>query len=278
MFRTRPFMAMPQALVLARTTLKLALGLFVLSFFLGYQPTFGFPPIKSVTVHAQAEQSQSVESQKLPLVFQLPHPGYLTTRFSSWHPGIDIPTGFGMPIKPIEEGVVTSAQFSFFGYGMMIEIDHGHDYKSLYAHLNRMFVKEGDKVSKDSLLGEVGLTGRTTGPHTHLEVSKNGVKIDPLTILPPIRQNPEAQDFVARATPSARLASEAKQAQFVGGPTKTPTLGNTKIEPISTPAQEVKKEEPKPTQPLTASDKLDLQKVFSFPASTSTPKLSFLNF
>lgn len=270
MFRTRPFLAMPQALVLARTAFKLALGLFFLSFFLGYQPTFGFPPIKSSEVHAQAaEQTQTVEPAAVPIVFQLPHPGYISTHFSSWHPGIDLPTGFGMPIHPIAEGTVINTQFNFFGYGMMVEVDHGHGYKSLYAHMNRIYVKNGDVVGKDSLLGEVGLTGRTTGPHTHLEVSKEGVKIDPVTILPPIRQAPEAQDFVSYATPASASAQLASVGQATGGPTKLPTLGNTQIQPKSTPTPEVKKEEPKVIAPVTTVDKLDIQKILSAPAKPS---------
>ena len=70
-------------------------------------------------------------------------------------------------------------------------VTHPDGLQSQYAHMGRIFVKAGQAVTPTNTLGEVGLTGRTSGPHTHLEVSKDGRLIDPLTILPSIADYPD---------------------------------------------------------------------------------------
>ncbi len=104
------------------------------------------------------------------------HPVFHDYRF---HSGLDITTEEGTPIYAAAEGVV-----EFTGnrgtYGRAIEIDHGYGYKTLYAHLSASLVKEGEKVKRGSLIGRVGRTGVTTGPHLHYEVIKNGVHINPI--------------------------------------------------------------------------------------------------
>src|SRR5205823_5385158 len=97
----------------------------------------------------------------LPDSFDLPHPGYLTTPYSSYHPGIDIATGLGMPIHPIGKGTVVDVGFNFWGLGLTVTVDHGQGYKSLYAHMGKIYVNKSQQVSKADILGEVGLTGRT---------------------------------------------------------------------------------------------------------------------
>src|SRR3989344_4901487 len=70
---------------------KIALGVLLLSFFINYQPAFTFPPIKKNLAQAQTfEQVQTITPDSLPFTFQLPHPGYMSTPFTSYHPGIDI--------------------------------------------------------------------------------------------------------------------------------------------------------------------------------------------
>lgn len=168
----------------------------LLSFLLGYHPTLDLPPITRSITYAEAEQTQKIDKASLPIGFQLPHPGYLSTSYSSYHPGVDIASGLGMPIKPIAAGKVTVAGFNFWGLGLMVEIDHGHGYKSTYGHMGKLYVKKDQEIKPDTLIGEVGLTGHTTGPHTHLEVTKENEKIDPLSILPPIRKQPTNEDFL----------------------------------------------------------------------------------
>lgn len=188
----------------ARLSKQIALGLVLLILLSTYQPAFKLPPVtQSVAVAEQLEQTQAIDAGSLPIGFQLPHPGYLSTPFSNYHPGIDVASGLGMPMKPIAGGKVITSGFDIWGLGLMIEIDHGYGYRSIYAHLGKLYVKKDQEVKETELIGEVGLTGHTSGPHTHIEVSKDGKKINPLAILPPIRKMPIAEDF--QATGSAKL-------------------------------------------------------------------------
>lgn len=184
MLKGLPFVVLPIVPNLSRISAKIALGVVALTFLLGYQPTLTIPPIKQTAVLAQTEQTPTIEAKSLPFTFQKPHPGYLSTYFSNYHPGIDLAAGLGMPVKPIAPGIITEAGYSLWGYGLMVEIDHGQGYRSLYAHLGQIYVKKGQNISGSDLLGIVGLTGHTTGPHTHLEVNRDNKKIDPLLILP----------------------------------------------------------------------------------------------
>ena len=137
-----------------------------------------------------SEEKAEIISSSFSKPLILPHPGYLSTRFSFYHPGIDIATGLGMLIHPIINGEVTEAGFNIFGLGNYVIIAHENGFKSKYAHLGKIYVKLGDKVTSEKILGEVGLTGRTSGPHTHLEITLNGSFVDPLKLLPEISDMP----------------------------------------------------------------------------------------
>src|SRR3989344_1219960 len=187
MFTARPSFGLPKLTNFARIPARIALGVFLLVFFLGYQPYFGYPPLKHSVVYAEATQEQTISSQALPFAFQLPHLGYVSTHFSVYHPAIDIAAGLGMPIHPITGGTVVDTGYNLWGLGLVVTLDHGQGYHSLYAHLGKIYVKTGQKVSMTDTLGEVGLTGNTSGPHTHLELSKAGVNINPLPFLPPLQ-------------------------------------------------------------------------------------------
>lgn len=115
---------------------------------------------------------------------QFPVVGRLSQRFSYYHPGIDIEQPFNSPIHPFLSGAVFEAGSHGGGYGNYILIDHQNGYFSLYAHLNSILVKKNDPVTQETVIGTVGLTGRTTGSHLHLEIYENGRAINPLTILP----------------------------------------------------------------------------------------------
>ncbi|MBI2315209.1 M23 family metallopeptidase [Candidatus Daviesbacteria bacterium] len=159
--------------------------------FAGYYPTLAIPPVKRSIVQAESlEQTGEViaESFSKPLV--LPHPGYLTTKFASYHPGIDLATGLGMPIHSITEGEVSEVGRDLFGLGNFVVVAHQNGFKSKYSHMGKIYVKVGDKVLSENTLGEVGLTGRTSGPHTHLEITKDGRFIDPQALLPKISNLP----------------------------------------------------------------------------------------
>ena len=101
---------------------------------------------------------------------------------SARHKGIDLASNKGNKIKTMAEGIVTKSGWGS-GYGKVVEIDHGNGFKTKYAHLNAIYVKKGQEVSKGQAIGEVGSTGRSTGPHLHYEILYDGVPMDPMVFM-----------------------------------------------------------------------------------------------
>jgi murein DD-endopeptidase MepM/ murein hydrolase activator NlpD len=118
--------------------------------------------------------------------FSMPTRGTLTSRFGSrWgsvHEGIDLATPIGTPVKAADGGVVTWAG-SRGSYGNLVIVDHGGGYATYYGHLSKIHVKVGTKVYKGQKIAASGNTGRSTGPHVHFEIKKNGKSVDPLKYL-----------------------------------------------------------------------------------------------
>ena len=116
----------------------------------------------------------------------MPTRGSISSRYGSrWgrmHWGLDIACRTGTPIKAADGGTVKSAGYNG-AYGYMIEVNHGNGYVTRYAHCSKIYVKSGDKVYKGQTIGAVGSTGRSTGPHLHFEVLKNGVHQNPAKYL-----------------------------------------------------------------------------------------------
>ncbi len=132
---------------------------------------------------ASAKITDAVSSLAAP-VFTMPVNGpYISTYFSRFHQGIDLPNPYGSIVNPIAAGEVVYAGWSNLGYGNMVVIRHELGYESLYAHLSSISVKEGDSVAKDSIIGLVGSTGVASGNHLHLELHLQGEAINPLQIL-----------------------------------------------------------------------------------------------
>lgn len=105
------------------------------------------------------------------------------TQYYHWgHHAIDIGAKSGTPIYACRGGRVERAGWST-GYGYNIIIDHGGGVKTLYAHASKLYVKRGDQVSQGEVVGAVGSTGWSTGPHIHLEIRINGSKVNPLSYL-----------------------------------------------------------------------------------------------
>jgi murein DD-endopeptidase MepM/ murein hydrolase activator NlpD len=100
----------------------------------------------------------------------------------AFHSGIDFRAPPGAPIKSAGAGTVVSAGWNG-GYGRMVEVDHGNGITTRYAHMSRISVSRGDKVETGTVLGRVGSTGRSTGPHLHFEVRKGGEAVDPRPFL-----------------------------------------------------------------------------------------------
>jgi murein DD-endopeptidase MepM/ murein hydrolase activator NlpD len=96
----------------------------------------------------------------------------------AFHSGIDFAAPAGAQARAVAPGMVTWAG-ERTGYGQLVEINHGNGYVTRYAHNSTVLVKVGDKVGKGQAISRVGSTGRSTGPHLHFEVLKNGRAIDP---------------------------------------------------------------------------------------------------
>ena len=184
----------------------------------GLQPAFGGPRLIQTPVNADMglnDRIQHVSSRLANLDTQLaaidylmqgtrqeknarPHAwpsegGWLSSPFGrradpftgemASHHGVDIANRFGAPVLATSRGVVTFAgKMKDFGY--MVDIEHGYGYKTRYGHLSSLAVKVGDEISDNQLVGRVGSTGRSTGPHLHYEVHRNGKTLNPATFLP----------------------------------------------------------------------------------------------
>jgi murein DD-endopeptidase MepM/ murein hydrolase activator NlpD len=103
-------------------------------------------------------------------------PFYKVRKF---HEGIDFSAPIGTDIYATGNGTVIEAARNA-GYGNEIIIDHGYSYRTVYAHLSRVFVKPGQKILRGQIIGYVGNTGKSTSPHLHYEVHKNGVAVNPI--------------------------------------------------------------------------------------------------
>lgn len=95
------------------------------------------------------------------------------------HNGVDLAAPTGTPVYATADGVVGRADW-FSSYGLYIAIDHGADLETRYAHLSKLAVAAGERVRKGDLIGYVGSTGRSTGPHLHYEVRMDGVAVNPI--------------------------------------------------------------------------------------------------
>ena len=104
------------------------------------------------------------------------HPIHKIPKF---HAGMDFTAKTGTPIYATGDGRVTFADYATNGYGTHVVVDHGFDYQTLYAHLSELKVRSGQKVKRGDVIGLVGTTGLSAGPHLHYEVHKNGEPVDP---------------------------------------------------------------------------------------------------
>ncbi len=99
------------------------------------------------------------------------------------HNGIDIAVPRGTPVKAMTDGIVRLSADNFYYSGNFILLDHGQGLNSVYLHLSKSFVHEGQYVKKGEIIGKVGTTGRSTGPHLHWGVQWFNKRVDPLLLL-----------------------------------------------------------------------------------------------
>lgn len=94
------------------------------------------------------------------------------------HAGVDIAARTGTPVYATGDGYIGRSRWAG-GYGNLVEINHGSGYQTRFGHLSRRMVAEGQYVRRGTLIGLIGSTGRSTGPHLHYEVRYNGLAVDP---------------------------------------------------------------------------------------------------
>ncbi len=109
--------------------------------------------------------------------------------YPHFHTGIDLAGPFGTPIMAAADGIVAAADVSTVGYGDHVIIAHAGGLLTLYGHLEAMMVKPGDAVKAGQVIGLLGSTGNSTGPHCHFEVRVSGTPVDPRPFLPPLPIN-----------------------------------------------------------------------------------------
>ena len=110
----------------------------------------------------------------------------ITQYFSWYHDGLDIATPHDIALPPLlacTSGTVVRAGWDPFGLGLHVRIDHGNGYETVYGHMSRIDVSYGQKVSRGEIIGLMGNTGRSTGPHVHFTIKYNGVAQDPFNFV-----------------------------------------------------------------------------------------------
>lgn len=117
-------------------------------------------------------------------VFYWPAAGVLTQNYWYAHRAIDIGASVGAAIIASDSGYVSFAGWTDIGYGYLVVLDHANGYQTYYAHLSKIFVVEGQTVSAGEVIGAMGSTGNSTGPHLHFEIRFNGYPTNPWIYLP----------------------------------------------------------------------------------------------
>ncbi len=117
--------------------------------------------------------------------FQRPVTGtYVSQGYWANHRALDYAGATGSLIRAVDHGVVAYANFGWnYGYGNMVVIDHGNGFTSLYAHLSTFSVRKGEGVQQGQIVGHMGNSGHSTGPHLHLEIRRDGRALDPSQFL-----------------------------------------------------------------------------------------------
>ncbi|MEK7061236.1 MAG: M23 family metallopeptidase [Patescibacteria group bacterium] len=115
--------------------------------------------------------------------FVWPTAGTITQRFVWYHKGVDIANSGGPDILAADSGTVITSGWSTVGYGNYVVIDHGNGDRTLYGHMQTLYVAAGQTVNRGDRIGKMGSTGRSTGTHLHFEVISRGVYLNPLNVL-----------------------------------------------------------------------------------------------
>lgn len=112
--------------------------------------------------------------------FIRPTRGYVITQeYHTWHSGIDLALAIGENVFAADSGTVIYSGWNTVGYGNLVILDHGNGWRTYYAHLSEVFVACGDWISRAAVIGAVGSTGNSTGPHLHFEMLRYGIAVNP---------------------------------------------------------------------------------------------------
>lgn len=106
-----------------------------------------------------------------------------SSKFQVFHTGLDIANSLDYPVNPAMDGTVIYAGEIFWGYGKHVIIDHGDNLTTIYAHLNHIYVYEGQKVTTGDVIGSQGQTGWATGVHLHFQMNVYGIPVNPRVFL-----------------------------------------------------------------------------------------------
>ncbi len=101
-------------------------------------------------------------------------------KVGKFHAGLDFAAPIGTPIYATANGIIKEANANVSGYGNHVVIDHGYGYQTLYGHMYKIKVRPGQVVMRGEVIGWVGSSGKSTGPHCHYEVHRNGIPVDPV--------------------------------------------------------------------------------------------------
>lgn len=129
------------------------------------------------------------------------------------HNGVDLAAPTGTPIYATADGIVGRADW-FSSYGLYVSIDHGADLETRYAHMSRLAVAAGERVRKGDVIGYVGSTGRSTGPHLHYEVRVDGVAVNPIPYMVETEEQTRLADAGGQGT---NMLAGRRRADATGG-------------------------------------------------------------
>lgn len=146
-------------------------------------PTHAFDYAKTQEQTPLGEISQEVVTTARTYMFPVVEPIGVSQGYHGFHRGIDIRAPKGSPVVTIANGVVIEVKNLSYGYGKHVRIAHDGTVASLYAHLDSIEVRVGDRVEKGKQIGTIGLTGWSTGPHLHFELVDGQGMINPYEIL-----------------------------------------------------------------------------------------------
>ena len=132
------------------------------------------------------------------------------------HSGIDFAADKGVKVYATGDGVVESVEYQFSGYGNQVIINHGFGYKTRYAHLSATDVIEGMTVSRGDLVGRVGKSGKSTGPHLHYEVLYKGAQVNPYNYMDLSMSREEYEAMIERRLSDSELNKRTTTSDIIG--------------------------------------------------------------